>query len=144
MGGKVIILVIESVEVSSHIDDGGVILGRVSSRQGLKSFPPGGGIFVAGWKVAKGGFKDYSAVVLAQLSEDFSGNILASIWEAVSGESDLERRMVRIVLAFSQVDCHRALLHSVLEIFLPDIFWLLADPHAKRTTSQQMWEPLHL
>jgi hypothetical protein len=30
VGGKVIILVIESVEVSSHVDDGGVILGRVS------------------------------------------------------------------------------------------------------------------
>jgi hypothetical protein len=65
VGGKVIILVIESVKVSSHVDDGGVILGRVSPWQGPKSFPPGGGIFVAGWKVAKGGFKDYSAVVLA-------------------------------------------------------------------------------
>jgi hypothetical protein len=30
VGGKVIILVIESVKVSSHVDDGGVILGRVS------------------------------------------------------------------------------------------------------------------
>jgi hypothetical protein len=78
------------------------------------------------------------------LSEGFSGNILASIWEAVSGESDLERRMVRVVSAFSQVNCHRALLHPILEIFLLDIFWLLADPHAKRTTSQQIWEPLHL
>jgi hypothetical protein len=78
------------------------------------------------------------------LSEGFSGNILASIWEAVSGESDLERGMVRIVSAFSQVDCHRALLHSILEVLLLDIFWLLADSQAKRTTSQQMWEPLHL
>jgi hypothetical protein len=80
----------------------------------------------------------------ATLSEGFSGNILASIWEAVSGESDLERRMVQVVSTFSQVDCHRAFLHSILEILLPDIFWLLADSHAKRTTLQQMWEPLHL
>jgi hypothetical protein len=43
----------------------------------------------------------------------------------------LERRVVWVVSAFSQVDCHRALLHSILEIFLPDIFWLLADPHVK-------------
>jgi hypothetical protein len=78
------------------------------------------------------------------LSEGFPGNILASIWEAVSGESDLERRMVRIVSAFSQVDCHRAFFHIILEILLPDIFWLLADSHAKRTTSQQVSEPFHL
>jgi hypothetical protein len=58
------------------------------------------------------------------LSEGFPGNILASIWEAVSGESDLERRMVRIVSALSQVDCHRALFHPILEILVPDIFWL--------------------
>jgi hypothetical protein len=30
VGGKVIILVIEGVEVSSHVDDGAVILDRVS------------------------------------------------------------------------------------------------------------------
>jgi hypothetical protein len=64
VGGKVIVVVIESVEISGHVDDGGVILGRISPRQGLKSFPPGGGIFVARWEVMKGGFKDLSIVVL--------------------------------------------------------------------------------
>jgi hypothetical protein len=112
--------------------------------RGLKSFPPGGGILVAGWKVAKGGFKDHSVVVLTQLSEGFSGNILASIWETVSGESDLEGRMVWIVLAFSQVDCHRAFLHFAFDMLRPDVFRLFADSHAERTTSQEMREPFHL
>jgi hypothetical protein len=65
VGGEIIVVVIESVEVSGHVDNGGVILGGVSPLQGLKSFPPGGGIFVARWKVTKWGFKDLSAVVLA-------------------------------------------------------------------------------
>ena len=69
------VVVIESVEISDHVDDGGVILSGISSWEGLKSFPPGRGIFVARWEVTKGGFKDNSAVVLALLSEGFSGNI---------------------------------------------------------------------
>jgi hypothetical protein len=89
-------------------------------------------------------FQVVGRVVLAQLSEGCSGNILASIWEAVSGKGDLEGRMVWIVSAFSQVDCHRAFLHSALEILLPDVFRLLAESHAKGTTSQKMWEPFHL
>jgi hypothetical protein len=69
---------------------------------------------------------------------------LASVWEAVSGEGDLERRVVRVASAFSQVDCHRALLSSILVVFLPDVLRLLADPHAKRTTPQEMRESFHL
>jgi hypothetical protein len=92
---------------------------------------------------SEGGFKDHFVVVLAQLSEGCSGNILASIWETISGKSDLEGRMVWIVSAFSQVDCHRAFLHSALDILRPDVFRLLADSHVKRTTSQEMWEPFH-
>jgi hypothetical protein len=52
--------------------------------------------------------------------------------------------MVWIVSAFSQVDCHRAFLHSALKILLPDVFRLLADSHAKRTTSQKVWKSFHL
>jgi hypothetical protein len=76
--------------------------------------------------------------------EGFSGNILASVWEAVSGEGDMERRVVRVVLAFAQVDYHIALLSSILVIFFPDILWLLADPHAKHATPQKMRESFHL
>jgi hypothetical protein len=54
VGGEVIVVVVESVEISSHVDDGGVILGRISPWQGLKSFLLGGGIFVARWEVTKG------------------------------------------------------------------------------------------
>jgi hypothetical protein len=140
VGGKVIVVVIESVEISGHVDDGGVILSRISSWQGLKSFPPGWGIFVARWEVTKRGFKNLSAVVLAQLSEGFSGNIFASVWEVVYGEGDLERRVVWVTLAFSQVDCHRALLNSILAVFFPYILRLLADPHAKYATPQEMRE----
>jgi hypothetical protein len=32
MGGKVVVVLIESVEVPGHVDDGGVILGRISPR----------------------------------------------------------------------------------------------------------------
>jgi hypothetical protein len=31
VGGKVIVVVIKSVEISGHVDDGGVILDRISS-----------------------------------------------------------------------------------------------------------------
>jgi hypothetical protein len=65
VGGKVVIVVIECVEISGHVDYGGVIFSRISSWQGLKSFPPGRGIFVARWEVTKGGLKDFPAVVLA-------------------------------------------------------------------------------
>jgi hypothetical protein len=37
--------------------------------------------------------------------------------------------VVWVTSAFSQVDRHRALLHSIFALFLPDIFGLLADPH---------------
>jgi hypothetical protein len=62
----------------------------------------------------------------------------------VSGEGDLERRVVRLVLVFSQVDCHRALLSSILVVFFPDVLRFLADPHAKRATPQEMRESFHL
>jgi hypothetical protein len=55
---------------------------------------------------------------------------LASVWEAVPDEGDLEGRVVWVASAFSQVDRHRALLYSIFAVFLPDIFGLLADPHA--------------
>jgi hypothetical protein len=74
------------------------------------------------------------------MSEGFSGNILARAWEVVSSEGDLERRVVWVTSAFSQVDCHRALLNSVLTVFFPDILRLLVDPHAKRATPQEMRE----
>jgi hypothetical protein len=79
LGEKVVIVVIKSVEVSSHVYYGGVILSRISFWQGLKSFPPGRGIFVAGWKETKGCLGDFPAVVLAKLAEGFLGNILASV-----------------------------------------------------------------
>jgi hypothetical protein len=69
---------------------------------------------------------------------------LASVWEAVSDEGDLKRRVVRIVSAFSKVDCHRALLSSILVVFFPDVLRLLADPHAKRATPQKVRESFHL
>jgi hypothetical protein len=62
------------------------------------------------------------------------GSILASVWEAVSSGGDLEGRVIWVVSAFSQVDCHRAFLNSVLAVFFLDILRLLADPHAKRAT----------
>jgi hypothetical protein len=52
----------------------------------------------------------------------------------VSSEGDLERRVIWVVSAFSQVDCHRAFLSSILAIFFPDVLQLLVDPHAKRAT----------
>jgi hypothetical protein len=62
------------------------------------------------------------------------GNILASVWESVSSGSDLEGRVIWVVLAFSQVDCHRAFFNSILVVFLPDVLRLLTDPHVKRAT----------
>ena len=62
----------------------------------------------------------------------------------MSGEGDLERRVVRVVSAFSQVDCHRALLNPILVVFLPDILRLLMYPHAKRTTPKKVRESFHL
>jgi hypothetical protein len=58
----------------------------------------------------------------------------------VSSEGNLERRVVWVTSAFSQVDCHRALLNSVFSVFFPDIYRLLADPHTKRATLQEMRE----
>jgi hypothetical protein len=77
-----------------------------------------------------GGFRDLSAIVLAQLFKGFSSNALASVWEAVPDEGNLEGRVVWVVPAFSQVDRHRALFYSIFTVLLPDIFGLLADPHA--------------
>jgi hypothetical protein len=62
----------------------------------------------------------------------------------VSGEGDLERRVVRVASTFSQVDCLRAPLSSILVVFFPYILRLLADPHAKRATPQEMSESFHL
>jgi hypothetical protein len=72
------------------------------------------------------------------------GSILAGVWEAVSSGDDLERRVIWVVSAFPQVDCHRALLNPVLAVFFPDILWLLADPHAKRTAPKKVKESFHL
>jgi hypothetical protein len=62
----------------------------------------------------------------------------------VSGEGDLERRVIRVASAFSQVDCHRELLSSILVVFFLDVLRLLADSHAKRATPQEMRESFHL
>ena len=48
VGGEFIVVVVEGVEVSDHVDDSGVIFCGISSLQSLESFPPGGGVFVAG------------------------------------------------------------------------------------------------
>jgi hypothetical protein len=85
-----------------------------------------------------GGLKDLSAIVLAQLFEGFSSNTLACVWEAVPDESNLEGRVVWVVPAFSQVDCHRALFHSIFTVLLPDIFGLLADPQAQRAAPKKV------
>jgi hypothetical protein len=49
------------------------------------------------------------------------GSVLACVWEAVASSGGLERRVVWVASAFSQVDCHRALLDSIFAVFLPDI-----------------------
>ena len=55
----------------------------------------------------------------------------------VASSGDLKGRVIWVASAFSQVDFHRALLNPVLVVFLPDILWLLVDPHAKRTTPKK-------
>jgi hypothetical protein len=62
------------------------------------------------------------------------GNTLASVWEAVPDEGDLEGGVVWVASAFSQVDYHIAFLYSIFTVFLLDIFGLLADPHAQSAT----------
>jgi hypothetical protein len=62
------------------------------------------------------------------------GSILASIWKAVPSGGDLEGRVIWVVSAFSQVDCHRASLNFALAVIFPDVLRLLADPNAKRAT----------
>jgi hypothetical protein len=56
------------------------------------------------------------------------------VCEAVPDEGDLEGRVVWVASAFSQVDRRRALLDSIFAVFLPDVFGLLADPHAQSAT----------
>jgi hypothetical protein len=62
----------------------------------------------------------------------------------VASSGDLKARVVWVASAFSEVDCHRALLDSILVVFLPYILWLLADSHAKCTTSKKVKKPFHL
>jgi hypothetical protein len=76
--------------------------------------------------------------------EGFLGRMLAGIWEAVASSGDMKGRMIWVASTFSQVDCHRAFLNPVLAVFLPDIFRLLVDPHAERTTPKKVRESLHL
>jgi hypothetical protein len=72
------------------------------------------------------------------------GSILAGSWKAVANSGDLEGRVIWVALAFSKVDCHRALLNSILAVFHQDILWLLADPHAKRATPKEVRKSFHL
>jgi hypothetical protein len=72
------------------------------------------------------------------------GSILASVWEAVSSGGDLEGRVIWVVSAFSQVDCHITFLNPILAVFFPDVLRLLVDPHAKRATPQKVRESFHL
>jgi hypothetical protein len=62
----------------------------------------------------------------------------------MSSGGDLEGGVIWVVSAFSQVDCHGAFLNPVLAVFFPDVFRLLADPHAKRATPQKVRESFHL
>jgi hypothetical protein len=62
----------------------------------------------------------------------------------VASSGDLKGRVIWVALAFYQVDCHRALLDSILAVFLLDILWLLEDPHAKRTTPKKVRKSFHL
>jgi hypothetical protein len=71
MGEKVIKVSVKGVEISGHVDYGGVILIMLSSSQSLESFPPSRVVFVAGWEVAKGCLDDFFVVVLAKLAEGF-------------------------------------------------------------------------
>ena len=85
-----------------------------------------------------GGLKDLAAIVLAQLFEGFSSDALACVWEAVPDEGNLERRVVWVVPAFSQVDRHRAFFHSIFTVLFPDVFGLLADPQAQCAASKKV------
>jgi hypothetical protein len=72
------------------------------------------------------------------------GSILVGIWEAVASSGDLNGRVIWVVSAFSQVDCHRAFLNLVLAVFFLDILQLLADPHVKRASPKKVRESFHL
>jgi hypothetical protein len=72
------------------------------------------------------------------------GSILAGVWETVSSGGDLEGRVIWVVLAFSQVDCHREFLNPVLAAFFPDVLRLLVDPHAKCATLKEVRASFHL
>jgi hypothetical protein len=62
----------------------------------------------------------------------------------VASSGDLKGRVIWVVSAFSQVDCHRAFLNPVLVVFFPDILWLLANPHTKRASPKKVRESFHL
>jgi hypothetical protein len=62
----------------------------------------------------------------------------------MSSGGDLEGRVIWIVSAFSQVDCHKAILNPVLVVFFLDVLRLLADPHAKRAAPKKVRESFHL
>jgi hypothetical protein len=62
----------------------------------------------------------------------------------VSNGGDLEGRVIWVVSAFSQVDCHREFLNPVLAVFFPNVLRLLADPHAKHSTPKEVRESFHL
>jgi hypothetical protein len=72
------------------------------------------------------------------------GSILAGVWEVVASSGDLKGRVIWVLSAFSQVDCHKAFLNPVLAVFFLDILWLLADPHAKRVAPKKVRESFHL
>jgi hypothetical protein len=62
----------------------------------------------------------------------------------VASGGDLKGRVIGLASTYSQVDRHRAFLKPVLAVFLLNILWLLADPHAKHTTPKKVRESFHL
>jgi hypothetical protein len=52
--------------------------------------------------------------------------------------------VVWVASTFPEVYHHGALLYSILQVFLPNILWLLADSQAKRTTLKKVREPFYL
>jgi hypothetical protein len=62
----------------------------------------------------------------------------------VASSGDLKGRVIWVILAFSQVDWHRAFLNPVLAVFFPDILQLLANPHTKRAAPKKVRESFHL
>jgi hypothetical protein len=78
------------------------------------------------------------------LAKGFLGSILAGVWEAVASSGDLKGRVIWVASAFSQVDCHRALIDSILAVFLPYILQFLADPHVKHATLKKVRKSFHL